>query len=122
MSFRSLKLSVLLVLAAAVPLAASSSAALAADPGCVEACIERWTAEREACDSRKEAVFANIAANEQACLAACPAGDYKCQGKCMHDAEVKRRAYHGTYMRCLAQANTVGWSCYRNCEVSRSRP
>ena len=122
MSARSKKSLILWILAASFVLAASLPVVLAEDPSCVQACLERWQAERKACDDAKTAVFANIDNNEQACLASCPPSNYMCQGKCMREAEIKRRAYNGPSQRCLAQANTIGWNCYRDCTMSRSRP
>ncbi len=109
----------LLVVAAAM----LSPAVLAGpDPECVQRCADQWAADKQGCIDALNAKLAQIDLDVQACLEACPASDYLCQGSCVHNGNVARAAANNDYKKCVNRANTTAWNCYRGCPVSKSRP
>ncbi len=92
------------------------------DPACVEACAERWYAEKQACLDALNARYAQIDRDTEVCISNCAPTNYLCQGNCTRNGNIARRAAENDYRKCVNGANTIGWNCYRACEASQARP
>lgn len=99
-----------------------SSVALAEDPGCIQACADRWFADKQACLDDLNAAYANIDANTEACINNCAPSNFLCQANCVRTGNLQRRAAENDYRYCVNVANTIAWNCYRACVASKSKP
>lgn len=83
------------------------------DPECVDECFAQWQEDVADCEDALEQRLLELEAEAQACYE--QHSDLLELGKCLSQVDAKRYRAHSDYRRCLSEAHTAGWNCYRNC-------
>jgi hypothetical protein len=115
----------LLSLACAVALAVAFSAPAAyaePDPECVDECIAQYDEDRAQCEEELEQRLAELDQDAEECYEKHP-DDIVQLGMCLRNVNIARYRAQSDYRRCISEANTTAWNCYRNCPpASESAP
>jgi len=92
-----------------------------AQDDCEQACLDQWKADVQDCKDALESQLAELAAAEQQCRDDHP-NDPVALVRCLRVVKNKTHVANRDYRRCVAEANTRGWNCWRDCQQSPSRP